>query len=148
MTRGRKKKPTYVKQAQGTLQKCRTLANEMVPDVVGELPDVPDVLKGNAVALKHWKVYTQTLYNAGVLFECDLSGIVTLCKLWADYFEFIKILDKEGYVDADGKRRAEDIIARDKLNQAMKLCVEFGFTPSARTKIPMQKKKEKDDIFD
>ena len=148
MTRGRKRKPTNIKVSAGTLRKHRELENEMLPAKADSIPEPPDILKGDKMGLKLWNTYTQTLFDTGNLFECDLTALIAMCKCFSKYFEMQKHCDDNGYVDENGKRRAEDIIGRDALNQAMRLSVEFGFTPSARTKIPMGTKKKEDEIFD
>ena len=144
---GRPKKPTAVKKAQGTDQKCRTLENEMSPSKVNGVPGPPTVLSRNKNAMKLWHESVLELKEMNMLHGVDLPMLAAYCMRMSTYFEMEAFLAKNGRVD-NGRRRAEDLIARDSLDQANKICQQFGFVPSARTKISMPDKKKENEYFD
>jgi len=95
-----------------------------------------------------------------MLHSVDLGMLSSYCREMGIYFEMVEQL-KAGQVertyDKDGRLRASKLkpevkIARDSLDRAIKLAVQFGFTPSSRASIqmPEQNKKveNKYDFFD
>lgn len=144
---GRPKKPTAVKKAQGTAQKCRELDNEFVPTLVDGVPDPPEVLQKNQRAMRLWMESVVELESKKMLYRVDLNILASYCLELSTYFEMTAYCERNGYV-CEGRRRAEDLIRRDCLDRAIKLAHEYGFTPAARTKISMPQQPEKDDYFD
>ena len=71
MGKGRKKTPTKIKEMQGTIEKSRTIENEMVVDQVSELPIVPDWL--SEIGKNEFKKVTTQLFNLGMLYSVDLK---------------------------------------------------------------------------
>jgi len=71
MGKGRKKTPTKIKEMQGTLEKSRTIENEMVVDQVSQLPEVPDWL--SEIGKKEFKKVTTQLFNLEMLYSVDLK---------------------------------------------------------------------------
>ena len=142
------RKPTAVKKAQGTSRKCRELPDEMLPSVVGGVPDPPAILAKNRQAMKLWQESVVELHNLGMLHNVDLAMLAAYCMKMELFFRMTEFCEKNGYVDDRGKRRAQSLEARDALDQANKIAQQFGFVPAARTKISMPKKEEGGEFFD
>ena len=67
----RPKKPTKIKELQGTLQPCRQIPNEMQVAEVVELPAAPNYF--DEFAQKEWDVTTTELSRIKMLHIVDLS---------------------------------------------------------------------------
>ena len=141
-------KPSSVKKAQGTERKCRTLDNEMSPAKVDGMPDAPEVIARNKRAVKLWHESVIELDRLNMLHNVDLPSLAAYCMEMSTYFDMTSYCEKNGYVDKDGRRRAQDLIRRDSLDRANRIAQQFGFVPAARTKIAMPKKDEGTEFFD
>lgn len=149
---GRPRKPSAIKKAQGTFAPSRSAKNEMMPSKVDGLPSPPEVLQKNARAMRLWSQSVQELSDLEMLHHVDLPQLAAYCLKMATFFEMEAFLQKNGRIywtdKGDPKRRPEDIIAKDALEQANKIAQQFGFAPSARTRISMpEKAKDEDDKF-
>ena len=149
MGKGRKKIPTKLKAAKGTLQPCRTVSNEMEVSPVVSMPEAPAFL--NSYGVSEWNKVTNELANLQMLHDVDLGILSAYCREIGVYVEMVSelkggqtyiIRSKEGFVVAE-KAKPEVKISRDSLDRALKLAVQFGFTPSARASISAPDKKEK-----
>lgn len=140
--KGRKPLPTAIKAQRGTLQKCRTKPDEMKPTTISIL-EPPATL--NERGAKEWGIITANLQALGMLSAFDLSILEAYCREFESYFE---CMDKVGesktitYRNPDGSLKAIKPnpllqIASQHLDKALKIASEFGFTPSARTRISM-----------
>ena len=97
MGQGRKKLPTQIKKIQGTLQKCRTVENEMTVDLVNDLPKAPSLL--STIGRQEWIKVTKQLYNLNMLHEIDLRLIEAYCNEISIYIEAETELRLNGRVD-------------------------------------------------
>lgn len=146
---GRPKKPTAVKKAQGTAQPCRMQKNEMLPALFEGIPSPPEEIKGNKKAAMLWVETVNELKNLNMLHSVDLGMLGAYCITLANYYKYNAYCEKHGHVnEKTDKRRAQDIVRRDLLEQAIKLANSFGFTPQARTKISMPEKPKDNNLFD
>tara|TARA_R100000541_G_C1870548_1_gene80724 strand:- start:197 stop:673 length:477 start_codon:yes stop_codon:yes gene_type:complete len=142
MGRGRKKTPTVLKEMQGTVRADRVLENEMIADLVSELPEAPELL--STIGIAEWYKITSQLFNLKMLHTVDLRLIESYCNEMALYIECESELRKNGRVDIF-KNTNGDIIRsqakpfvkmkNDALNNALKLATQFGLTPVARANI-------------
>jgi P27 family predicted phage terminase small subunit len=139
---GRKKIPTKIKEAQGTLRKHREVENEMSVDICNSLPETPGWL--SELGKQEWGKITKQLYELEMLHVVDLKLIEAYCNEMSTYLECEQELRKEGRIDIfkniDGSIRVTKIkplqkIAKESLNAAIKLATQFGITPSARSSI-------------
>ncbi len=146
--KGRKKKPTELKKLEGTYQSCRELDNQFSPEKTEEIPTPMNLL--NERALKEWGVVTSELESKNMLYGVDLSLLAAYCNEMATYWECQEVIRNEGYFDVSPNglkvKKQEISTGRDALDRAIKLATQFGFTPSARTKISMPKQQPKDVI--
>jgi P27 family predicted phage terminase small subunit len=142
MGKGRKKIPTKIKEMQKTVEKSRTIENEMVVDQVSELPIVPDWL--SEIGKSEFKKVTTQLFNLGMLYSVDLKLVEAYSNEISLYLECEMKLRTINRIDefesSEGivlRRQASPLlkIKNDALNNSLKLATQFGLTPVARASI-------------
>ena len=142
MGKGRKKTPTRLKELQGTLEKSRTLENEMMVELCPAVPAPPEWL--SELAKEEWSKVTMELYNKQMLHHIDLRLIEAYCNAIALHIETEQMLRDKGRIqvfkNADGSLKHMQAvpyqkIANDALDRALKLATQFGLTPTSRTSI-------------
>lgn len=150
----RPKKPTKIKELQGTIRKCREDENEMQVAQVVEMPSAPSFL--NEQGAKEWDLVTNELANIKMLHLTDLAVLAAYCNEMGTYHALAQEMGgnyTERTYDKDGKLRASKIAPKYKVMQAalqnaLKIATQFGFTPSSRGSISMpEQDKEKTDDF-
>ena len=142
MGKGRNKIPTKIKEMQGTVEKSRTIENEMVVDQVSELPIVPEWL--SEIGKSEFKKVTTQLFNLGMLYSVDLKLVEAYSNEISLYLEcemkLITISRIDEFESSEGivlRRQASPLlkIKNDALNNSLKLAAQFGLTPVARASI-------------
>jgi len=142
MGKGRKKTPTKIKEMQGTLEKSRTIENEMVVDLVSAIPTAPDWL--SEIGKKEFIKVTTQLFNLEMLYSVDLRLVEAYANEISLYLECEMKLRKENRIDefqsSEGtvlRRQASPLVKmkNDALNNSLKLAAQFGLTPVARASI-------------
>ena len=144
----RVKKPTKVKELQGTLRKCRVEENEMQVSQVVEMPIAPSFL--NEFGANEWELVTNELARIKMLHLTDLSILAAYCNEMGTYHAIAKELGgnyTERTYDKDGKLRASKIapkykVMQNALQNAIKIATQFGFTPSSRASLSMPEQDE------
>ena len=139
----RPRKPTKIKELQGTLQPCRQTPNEMQVSEVVEMPVAPSFL--NEFGAKEWELVTNELARIKMLHLTDLSILAAYCNEMGIYHAIAKELGgnyTERTYDKDGKLRASKIapkykVMQNALQNAIKIATQFGFTPSSRASLSM-----------
>ena len=146
MGKGRKNIPTKIKKMQGSLNSSRELKNEMQVTTLTELPPAPDWL--TPLAQNEWRNVTNELLNLQMLHQIDLILLAAYCNAISLHIEMEKYLMEKGrvnhYYNEDGSLRhsqskPEVKISNDSLANALKIAVQFGFTPSSRGSISAPK---------
>jgi P27 family predicted phage terminase small subunit len=139
---GRPKKPTKLKELQGTLKPSRQVKNEMTLPLVKEIPEAPIWLSD--LGKEEWIKVCSELFNKQMLHQIDLRLVEAYCNAISLHIEMEMMLRKEGriqiYKNNDGSiKHAQAVpyqkIANDALDRALKIANNFGLTPSARTSI-------------
>ena len=142
MGKGRKKTPTVLKEMYGTARADRVLENEMQVDLLTELPEAPDLL--SEIGIAEWYKVTTQLFNLKMLHDVDQSLILAYCNEMSLYIESELELRQNGRIDnfknSNGdlvRSQAKPLVKvkNDALANALKLAVQFGLTPVARTNI-------------
>ena len=142
MAKGRKKIKTKIKEMQGSVEKSRSIENEMTVDLVSDIPTAPDWL--SEIGKEEWNKVSSQLYNIGMLHNVDLQLVAAYCNEMSLYIETETMLRNKGRIQAfrnpDGTFKHTQAvpyqkIAKDALNSAMKLATQFGLTPVARASI-------------
>ena len=142
MGKGRKKTPTVLKEMQGTVRADRVLENEMIVDLVSELPEAPELL--STIGIAEWYKITSQLFHLKMLHTVDLRIIESYCNEIALYIECETDLRKNGRVDIF-KNSNGDIIRsqakpqvkmkNDALANALRIASLFGISPVSRANI-------------
>ena len=146
---GRKPLPNNIKRLHGTDQPCRMNDNE--PQPIASIPRAPSHLSKDAKT--EWKRMSKTLYNLGLLTEIDRAALAAYCQAYGRWVESEKNVQKYGTVmispDKGWPVQSPYLsIANKALEQMHKYLVEFGMTPSSRSKISVNKDGNKGDDFE
>jgi P27 family predicted phage terminase small subunit len=138
--------PTAIKELRGNPGKRRLNAKEPKPRRV--LPRAPTHL--NAAAKKHWRKTARELHTLGLLTVLDIDALAAYCQVYARWVGAEDALAKTGMVI---KTVAGNFIQSPYLsiaNRALELMhryeAEFGMTPSARTRIVVEKPQEESEF--
>jgi P27 family predicted phage terminase small subunit len=131
--RGPAPKPTALKKLAGNPGKRRLNEREPAP-TVGR-PEMPRWLKGKAVT--EWLHVAPILEQMGVLTQADQIGLALLADAVADYVE-LREKDKR-------RKGSNGTAVRQARADVLKLCREFGLTPSSRTSLQVAPQDSGDD---
>ena len=147
--RGRRPLPTQLKIAKGTLRKDRVLPDEA--KLPRGMPEMPERLAADSVAVAKWQELSQILFDLGVLTVADGEALATLCELHSAEQACLKELREVGptiHTDLGGvKPNPAGSLYRSIAALKNSLLSEFGLTPSSRTKVgATQDSKPKDDL--
>ena len=133
--RGRKPKPTRVKKLAGNPGK-RSL-NKSEARIPASLPTCPTHLVREAKA--EWKRMAQVLYSYGLLTEVDRAALAAYCQAYGRWVKAERMVTKHGMTawTAHGTLTVSPYvrIARQAMDDLRKLCLEFGLTPSSRSRV-------------
>lgn len=137
---GRKPLPTAVKKIKGTLQKCRTNADE--PQPRGQLGDPPDYMSD---AAKDAWAYAICHAPAGLLSALDGAVLERWANCAGMYREALAKINRSG-VSAMLLKTPSGILRRSPLMDVIRdLALEMkgyesdmGFTPAARSRVSVQ----------
>lgn len=137
---GRKPKPTYLKLLDGEPNKDRINPNEIKPKI--RMPTCPAHLKG--AAKYEWKRMSKELFNLGALTEIDRSALAAYCVLYGRWVAAEKVLNVTNTIiktkDGNLIQNPALAIANKALTLMYKYLVEFGMTPSSRTRVAVKPK--------
>lgn len=145
----RPRKPTVVKKLQGTLQPCRTNANEPVPQTPLARIAPPEHL--SEIAKKAW-VFALSQAPEELLTSLDFAVFEQWTVLYSQLVEIQKRLNQEGLFVVDeltGATKPNPLIRFEVMLQdtLRKYMTEMGFTPASRSKISVSKKTETKNEF-
>jgi P27 family predicted phage terminase small subunit len=133
--RGRKPKPTTLKLLEGNPGK-RPL-NHHEPQPASDKPTCPSHLSGEA--RKEWNRISKDLHQAGLLTRIDKTALAIYCQAWQRWVEAEENLKKVGPVvkSPSGYPVLNPFwsVANKAMSQMQKALVEFGMTPSSRSRI-------------
>lgn len=143
---GRPPKPTAIKRLSGNPGK-RPL-NDREPKFRQAIPRVPRHL--NREARAEWKRVVYELHGAGLLTRIDRAALAAYCQAWSTWVlaskqvedEGITLTTEKGYVyphPAVGVRERA-------MEQMRRFMVEFGMTPSSRSRVKVEKPEEPDEL--
>jgi P27 family predicted phage terminase small subunit len=152
--RGRKPTPTVVKNLLNNPGKRPVNQDEPQPDAIA--PDPPDWLNPRARA--HWLETAPELESLGLLTAIDGSSLAEYCTIWARWQEAEEAIRTHGMVvrvnvtqwDKNGKPLNGSPATSPYVNIANKSLahvrafeVEFGRTPSSRSRVHVKGKTKK-----
>lgn len=138
--RGRKPTPMTIKRLNGNPGK-RPLKQQLVaPDGIPECPDHLD-----EEARKEWLRITRELDSMGILASIDRAALAAYCQVWSRWIDAEKLLADQGVIVKSPSGYAIQnpalSIANKSVEQLHRFSVEFGMTPSARTRIHIEPKR-------
>ena len=138
--RGPRPTPTALRVVRGNPGKRPLPKSEPHPAV--RLPPAPSWLTPEAKA--EWKRTGEKLLRVGVMTETDTTALLLYCETWARWKDAQDQLVKFGPIVQQGKNKylAQSPylqIANKAAEQLTKLLVEFGMTPSSRSRVASAK---------
>ena len=132
--KGRKPVPTYLKVLRGNPGKRPLPENQPTPEPGAAMPSY---LSPEAAA--HWPTVAEQLEAAGVLTRLDQSALALYCEAFARWRHATDHVVNHGPVIVSPSglaRRSPYLQIADKAFEHMtKLLVEFGMTPSSRSRV-------------
>lgn len=133
--RGRKPKPTAMKQLEGNPGKRPLNTGE--PQPVKKAPRCPSWLEEEAK--KEWKRMAKVLEQMGLLTEMDMAAFAGYCQAYARWKEAEEFLTQHGSMVRTPNGYLQQVpqvsIAQTNMKIMLKFCEQFGLTPSARSRI-------------
>lgn len=133
--RGRKPKPTAIKELEGNPGKRPLNKNEPKPDK--KAPRCPSWLEEEAK--KEWKRTGTMLEQLGLLTEMDMAAFAGYCQAYARWKEAEEFITQHGTMIRTPNGYLQQVpqvsIAQTNLKIMLKFCEQFGLTPSARSRI-------------
>ena len=143
--RGRKPKPTHLKIATGN--PGRRPLNKDEPNPEQSTPTCPSHLDSSART--EWRRITKELSELNLLTEMDRSALAAYCQAYSRWVEAENGIKKSGLVveTTNGNVIQSPLvgIANTALDMMRKFLVEFGMTPSSRSRITVGGKKKSED---
>lgn len=144
--KGRKPTPTAIKKLNGNPGKRKL--NDAEPKPKGGKPSCPPHVQGEA--RKEWNRISKDLHAAGLLTKIDKAALAAYCTHWGRWVDAEEQLRKHGPIvkSPSGYPIQNPYLAiANKAMQAMaKLLVEFGMTPSSRSRIAVDKADAADEL--
>jgi len=133
--RGAKPKPTALKVLHGSDRPCRVNKDEPKPKA--DKIRMPHGL--TTEAKRHWPAFAKMLTEAGVLTNMDVTALAMMCEVYARWLHANDQLQNFGIVvKSPGGFPIQSpflMVAHKSFEQLQKLLVEFGMTPSSRTRV-------------
>lgn len=150
----RPRKPTALKALEGTLRADRMVPNEMMPALLESVPSAPEYLNDRAKA--EWYSVCSDLLDLGMLHRVDLALLSMYCQEVDNYLTANERLQSEGFTITFERNDGSEYsmpspwvsIKNKSLDNALKIASQFGFTPSARTRISTNPSKSRDPFED
>jgi P27 family predicted phage terminase small subunit len=132
---GRRPKPTRTKQIQGN--PGRRPLNEREPKIAPNIPDCPEHL--DLVAREEWARITPELHGMRILSRIDRAALAAYCQAWSRWVDAEDNLRKFGTIIKTPKgypiQNPYLAIANTAIDTMRRFLVEFGMTPSSRSRI-------------
>lgn len=147
---GRRPKPTALKQLAGN--PGRRPLNKLEPKYALGMPDPPESIQNDPVALKEWNRVVPLLIEQNVLTHADYGCMACYCGEYSLYMRAVEYIQEEGITieTPKGIRKNPAVsIASDAARQLRAFCAELGLTPSSRSKVSKApRSQEADDKFE
>ena len=132
---GKKPLPTALKIVRGTDQPSRVRKDEPKPAIDSIKP--PEGM--STVALKQWDIVLPQLQEAKIVSNMDAHALALYCEAYATWVDANKWIQKKGAVvkSKNGFLVQSPFfhVATKAYDQMKAMLIEFGMTPSARTRI-------------
>jgi P27 family predicted phage terminase small subunit len=139
---GPRPKPTVVKIREGNPSKRALPKDEPKPEI--KIPKPPAHLSKEAKT--EWRRLSKELFKLGLLSEIDRTALAAYCQVYGRWVQAEKEIEKTGWFAVSEKgglyQTPAVSIANKCLDQMKSYLVEFGMTPSSRTRIKAEKPKD------
>ena len=140
--RGRKPIPPEFKVITGEKRTKRLAPDRPQPDA--SIPDIPDFLDDDAQ--EEWNRIAPELKRMGVLADVDRAALAGYCQSYSNWVNAVKKIKKAGTIikTSNGNVIQSPLvgIANKALEMMQKFAVEFGMTPSSRSRVKATKSDE------
>lgn len=145
--RGRKPKPTVLKALAGNPGK--RAVNRSEPSVPEGVPDCPSFLDDEAKA--EWFRVASILNQMGLLTRADRSALAAYCTCYSRWVAAEKEVRKYGPIVLSPKQKIPQkspylCVADQAMESMRKFMVEFGLTPSSRSRIKVMDSQAADEF--
>ena len=149
MRAGRKPKPTHLKLLEGKPGHRALNEDEPQPDALADPPPPPTHLSGEARA--KWVEMIPRLMEHDMISEVDLDAFSAYCQAFGRWVGAESYVAKQGDVliapSGFPIQNPYLAIANKAMEQIAKFGVEFGLTPSSRSRVSSSSKKKKTNPF-
>ncbi len=143
---GRKPLPTRLKIIKGTDQPCRMKKDEPKP----KADKIIKPFELSPVASKQWTKIVKELNAAKLLTNIDVHALALYCEAYATWTDAMQKIQTHGVVvkSKNGFPVQSPFfhVANKSFEQMKGLLVEFGMTPSSRTRVSAVDDKDDDDF--
>ena len=147
--RGRKPVPTSLKVLRGNPGKRRLNDAEPMPEAMA-IDGAPPVCLSEDGKVE-WRRLAPMLGRLGVLTETDVDALVAYCEAWANWKQAQQKIRQFGMVIKSKDPKQLPVIspyvriAHNAMNQMRAFLVEFGMTPSSRSRIKVTRRDQSTD---
>lgn len=147
--KGRKPKPTVLKIREGNPGK--RAINNAEPNAPDETPSCPDFL--DEIAQEEWFRISGILNEMGLLSTADRAALAAYCIVYSRWVHAEEQVKKFGTIVKSPEKgfpmKSPYLTVADQAMETMrKFLVEFGLTPSSRSRLRVEAKKNVEDEFD
>ena len=133
--KGRKPKPTAMKQLEGNPGKRKLNSNEPQPERTA--PECPDWLSDEAKT--EWHRLADVMEAMGILTEIDMAAFAGYCQSYARWKEAEEFITRHGAIVKTPSGYWQQVpqvsIAQQYLKDMHKFAEQFGLTPASRSRI-------------
>lgn len=144
---GPKPQPTELKRLRGNPGRRPLPKNEPKPRVSSGLPRAPTYL--DKKAQNEWRRMVKELHPIGLLTNIDLTALSAYCSSYSIWVDAITKIQKHGpLIKAQSGFPMQSPylqIANKAQGEMRKWLIEFGMTPSSRTRVKPEKSGDKKD---
>lgn len=134
--RGRKPKPTAIKELQGNPGKRAPNSAEPKPAAAGTVPPPAHLAKDGAA---EWRRITAELKSIGLVSRLDLGLLAVWCAAYGDFVQAERALKRGGLVkkgdDGVWRRNPWLMVKSKAVEQMVRIGSEFGLSPASRPRL-------------
>ena len=138
--RGRKPKPTKLKELAGNPGKRPLNSSEPQPPVPDRSPYAPRHL--NDDAKKEWRRIVGLLMELGLYTDLDYAALAMYCQAWGRWVQVERALAKQDLIltGSEGGLYQNPMlhVANKAWDQMRKILAEFGLSPSSRSRLTLK----------
>jgi P27 family predicted phage terminase small subunit len=140
--------PTALKKLRGNPGRRPLNENEPEAPVSEKVPQCPPYLQGEA--RKEWFRIAPMLHETGLLTKLDVRMLASYCVDFATWIDATNEIQRSGSVIMGGKDKDIPMlspfvrVAREAEQACHRKLIEFGLSPSSRTRVKVSKPEAKD----